>query len=96
MKSTRLYAAEFASRSQRSSISRSKKSEAGALRSLEGDRGLPEGLGKRSVEVHQEGIAWKIAAYGFAFSCFSVGCFFLVLSSPYIYTAFHRLLKAGL
>jgi len=91
MKTTRLSRNEFASRSQRSYISTPRKKEAGALRSLEGDRGFLD-KPERSVVVSGSDSIGMICAIGFAFCAISIGLFFLVLSFPYIEQLFRHLL----
>jgi hypothetical protein len=82
---------EVASRSQRpSKLLSSKEFEAGALRSLEGDRGLPS---TNCVPVGAgEATILQVVAFSFAFLAISVGLFFLVVSAPYIYEVFSRML----
>lgn len=106
MRASRLTLGEFASLSSTSAPKRVKeegfskpspatssaRNKAGALRSLEGDRGLPKGLVSPPVVTVPDKIG-LIFAVSFAFSAFAIGIFFLILSAPYIWQIVKHLVK---
>lgn len=85
-----LTAAEIAIALLQSDSGSLSKNGAGALRSLEGDRGLPEGLGKHSVGAHRldvlERLAFAAASLlAVAGLCFAVlGVMLLLQTLPFL------------